>query len=51
MVYKNGKCRLVGFVDLGKLHDNMTILTGILSPKSESEDNNPNLRYACISLL
>ncbi len=34
MVYKNGKCRLVGFVDLGNLHDNMTTLTGIRSPNS-----------------
>lgn len=28
MVVKNGKCRLVGFVDLGKIHDNMEKLAG-----------------------
>ncbi len=28
IVVKNGKCRLVGFVDLGKIHDNMEKLAG-----------------------
>lgn len=29
MVKKNGKHRLVGFVDLGDLHDDMQTLSGI----------------------
>lgn len=28
MVVKNGKCRLVGFVDLGRIHDDMQKLSG-----------------------
>ena len=28
MVIKGGKHRLVGFVNLGKIHDNMEILSG-----------------------
>jgi len=28
MIVKNGKCRLVGFVDLGKIHDDMEKLSG-----------------------
>lgn len=28
MVVKNGKYRVVGFVDLGKVHDNMEKLAG-----------------------
>lgn len=30
MVKKNGKHRLVGFVDLGAIHDDMNILSGTL---------------------
>ena len=29
MVVKNGKHRLVGFVDLGEAHDHMQLLSGI----------------------
>lgn len=28
MVVRNGKCRVVGFVDLGEVHDNMEKLAG-----------------------
>ena len=30
MVIKNGKHRLVGFVDLGSIHDDMKVLSGKL---------------------
>jgi hypothetical protein len=29
MVIKNGKHKLVGFVDLGKIHDDMEVVSGI----------------------
>lgn len=32
MIVKNGKCRLVGFVDLGKIHDDMEKLSGTTIP-------------------